>query len=99
MKTDVFCGKMAPPTAGITPRFTESQRPCDISASDDQSNTCELSPNTLTVKLTVWATAVAAADPHLAAVLAAWVTLPEAAKVEIVAVIRATPAAPSDPGP
>jgi len=72
---------------------------CDNFASIDESNTCESSPDTLTANLTVWAAAVAATDPHLAAVLAAWVTLPEAAKVEIVAVIRATPAAPSNSGP
>jgi len=46
----------------------------------------------------VWVAAVAATDPHLAAVLAAWESLPEAVRVRIVAIARATPAAPSDPG-
>ena len=74
-------------------------KPCDISASDDQSNTCETSPDTLTAKLTGWAAAVAAVDPPLAAVLAAWETLSEAVKVGIVAMARAIPDASSGPGP
>jgi len=41
----------------------------------------------LTVKLTAWAKAVAQSDPHLAAVLATWATLPETVKVGIVALI------------
>jgi len=53
-------------------------------------------PDTLTAKLTVWAAAVAATDPHLAAVLAVWESLPEAIKVGIVTMAKAAPAAPSD---
>jgi len=39
------------------------------------------------VKLTAWAQAAAATDPHLAAVLTAWATLPETVKADIVAMI------------
>ena len=38
-------------------------------------------------KLTVWAKEAAQGDPHLAAVLAAWAILPEAVKIDIVAMI------------
>jgi len=41
----------------------------------------------LTGKLPVWAEAAALADPHLAAVLTAWATLPETVKLDIVAMI------------
>jgi len=51
------------------------------------------------VNLTVWAAAVVATDPHLAAVLAAWESLPEAVRVRIVAIAKAAPAASSDHGP
>jgi len=51
------------------------------------------------VKLTVLAAVVAATDPHLAAVLAAWESLSEAAKVGTVAIVKAAPAASSDHGP
>jgi len=39
------------------------------------------------VKLTVWAKEAAQSDPRLAAVLAAWATLPEIVKVGVVAMI------------
>ena len=39
------------------------------------------------MKLTVWAKEAAQSDPHLAAVLMAWTTLPETVKVGIVAMI------------
>jgi len=79
--------------------IASSQRPSDSSVSAEQSNTYELSPDTLTAKLTAWAASVAATDPHLAAVLAAWGSLPETIRVRIVAIARATPAASSDHGP
>ena len=72
---------------------------CDNCVSIDKSDTCESSPDTLNAKLTVWAASVAAVDPHLAAVLAVWESLPEAIKVGIVAMAKAVPDAPSDPGP
>ncbi|MCL2700488.1 MAG: hypothetical protein FWE88_02210 [Phycisphaerae bacterium] len=60
-------------------------------ASIGKSNACESAAEPLTVKLTgklpAWAEAVASADPHLAAVLAAWATLPETVKADIVAMI------------
>jgi len=76
-----------------------SQRPSDIFATVDQSNTCEFADEPLTAKLTVWAAAVAATDPHLAAVLMAWETLSEAIKVRIVAIVKAALATPSDSDP
>jgi len=75
------------------------EKRCDNFASIDQSTTCEFATKSLTAKLTALAASIAAADPHLAAVLAVWATLPEAARASIVAIVRATPAAPSDPGP
>jgi len=75
------------------------EKRCDIFTRSDQSNTCESAAEPLTAKLTVWAAAVAATDPHLAAVLAAWGDLPEAVKVSIVTIVRVTPAAPSGPSP
>jgi len=41
----------------------------------------------LTAKLTAWAKSAAQSDPHLAAVLTAWVALPETVKADIVAMI------------
>ena len=64
----------------------------DNFADADKSGTCESVTEPLTVKLTAWAKAAAlSGDSHLAAVLAAWTTLPEAAKVGIVAMISAYP--------
>jgi len=61
-------------------------------ADADRLDTCESAGESLPAKLTAWAKAAAlSGDSHLAAVLAAWATLPEAAKAGIVALISAYP--------
>jgi len=64
------------------------EKPCDIFADANRSNTCESAGEPLTVKLTGWAKVAAqSGDSHLAAVLAAWAALPETVKIDIVAMI------------
>jgi len=71
--------------------YKKSEKRFDIHASIGKSNACEFAAEPLTVKLTGtlagWAEVAAQSDPHLAAVLAAWATLPEIVKIGIVAMI------------
>jgi len=63
----------------------------DFHADADKSNVCESADELHTAKLTgkliEWAKVAAQSDPRLAAVLTAWAALPEAVKIDIVAMI------------
>ena len=58
-----------------------------IFADANKQSTCEPTGEPLTVKLTGWAKEAAQGDPNLAAVLAAWASLPEIVKVGVVTMI------------
>ncbi|NOT01404.1 MAG: hypothetical protein HOP29_12335 [Phycisphaerales bacterium] len=74
---------LEPATVGLEIRGAES-------VTDGESTACAPTAETLGVLLGVFLPKLAETDPELAAVVAAWPTLPDAIRAGIVAMVRAS---------
>ena len=77
---------------GLEPTTYALKEQCEISGTDDETETYDMSPAAFGRALGAFAEKVAPVDPALAAVLSAWETLPEAVRAGIAAIVKATPA-------